>query len=411
MNNNLVNGFSSMAKPTGSRCNLDCSYCYYLEKEKLYPGKTAFNMDQETLETFTRKYIHEHPGREVHFVWQGGEPTLAGIEFYRKALDLQRKYGSGKIVSNSFQTNGILLNDNWCSFFRDNNFLIGISIDGPQDLHDRYRLTKGGQGSFQKVMKAIELLKKHRVEFNTLTVVNNITVGKPLEIYRFLKSIGSHYMQFIPLVERQRVNCKTDELSLISPDYEGKWILSPWSVPSLAFGKFLSAIFDEWVKSDVGRYFIPTFDSCLANEAGIPAGLCVFNQRCGNALAIEHNGDVFSCDHFVYPQYKLGNIRASTFKKMLLSQQNEKFGNEKFDNLPSCCTKCDVYVYCRGECPKHRFNRTTSGETGLNYLCEGYKLFFRHIKPAMKFMVNELQHRRSPANIMYTNFPVNKTRY
>ncbi|MFI5138567.1 MAG: anaerobic sulfatase-maturation protein [Sphingobacteriales bacterium] len=390
-----------MAKPTGPLCNLDCTYCYYLEKEKIYPDQPVFKMDQETLEVFTRKYIHEQPGPEVTFVWHGGEPSLLGVEYFRQAIRFQKKYGSGKKIYNSFQTNGVLLNNEWCAFFKENNFLIGISIDGPERLHDRYRLNKGGQGTFAKVMKGIELLKKHGVDFNTLTVVNNINCDEPLEVYNFLKQTGSGFMQFIPITERLAGGAATDALSFILPGYEGEAAVTPWSVPPLKFGKFLAAVFNEWVKKDVGRYFVQIFDAALANEVGEPAGACIFNERCGNALAIEHNGDVFSCDHFVYPEYRLGNIRHASLKKMLLSPGQQKFGNDKYDTLPQQCKQCDVYTYCRGECPKNRFLTTNQGEEGLNYLCDGYKLFFRHAKPYIKFMANELNNQRSPANVIH----------
>lgn len=401
MNQPSLSGFNLLTKPGGAVCNLDCSYCYYLEKEKLYGNTRNFQMSDETLEVFTRKYIHEQPGPEVTFVWQGGEPTLAGIDFFRKALSLQKKYGSGKVIHNSFQTNGVLLTDEWCSFFKDNNFLIGISIDGPEEIHDAYRINKGGTGTFAKVLQAIALLQKHGVEFNTLTVVNNLNAKRPLEVYNFLKQIGSRYIQFIPVVERISVNYSSTDLALVLPETKQEAVLTPWSVPALEFGKFLIAVFNEWVKNDVGKYFIQTFDAALANEAGIPAGVCVFNERCGNALAIEHNGDIYSCDHFVYPEYKIGNIHSGSLKKTILQPQQQKFGNDKYDRLPEACKRCDVYRYCRGECPKNRFMRTSTGEDGLNYLCEGYKMFFRHARPYVEFMAGELRNNRPPANVMY----------
>lgn len=403
MTNQQLPGFHVMAKPTGPICNLDCSYCYYLEKEKMYPGNADFTMDLDALEVFTRKYIHEQPGAEVNFIWQGGEPTLLGLDYFKTALDLQKKYGAGKRIINSFQTNGTLLDEEWCRFFRSNNILVGISIDGPEDIHDRYRLNKGQRGTFSKVMRGVRLLKNYQVEFNTLTVVNDVNVERPLEVYNFLKSIGSQYMQFIPVVERIAHSCSSDKLKLIFPDYEGESSLAPWSVSALKYGKFLSAIFDEWVKKDVGKYFVQIFDAALANEVGVPAGVCLFNERCGNALAIEHNGDVFACDLYVYPEYKLGNIKETSFKKMLLDPTQQKFGNDKYDSLPLQCKTCDVYTYCRGECPKNRINTTNTGEAGLNYLCEGYQYFFRHIKPDIKFMAQELLNQRPPSNVMYRN--------
>ncbi|EOR93634.1 Putative arylsulfatase regulatory protein [Arcticibacter svalbardensis MN12-7] len=395
-----LSGFNILANPTGPICNLNCTYCYYLEKEKIYPGTSSFKMTEQTLEVFTRKYIHEQPGPEVTFVWQGGEPSLLGLEYYKKALQFQQKYGSGKRIHNSFQTNGVLLNEEWCLFFKEHDFLIGISIDGPKELHDKYRLDKGGHGTFSKVMAAIELLKKHQVKFNTLTVINNINCDHPLEVYRFLKQIGSQYLQFIPIVEQVAEGVLPEGVVLLSPDYAGKTTLAPWSVSPLKFGKFLVAIFNEWVKKDVGRYFVQIFDATLANEAGVSPGICVFSERCGNALAVEHNGDLYSCDHYVYPEYKLGNIHSTSLKKVLLSDEQRQFGLNKYDSLPRQCKECDVYSYCKGECPKNRFLVSRTNEGGLNYLCEGYKLFFRHAKPYMKYMNNELLHQRSPAHVM-----------
>ncbi|WP_069658360.1 anaerobic sulfatase-maturation protein [Arcticibacter eurypsychrophilus] len=395
-----LTGFNILANPTGPICNLNCTYCYYLEKEKIYPGISSFKMTEQTLEVFTRKYIHEQPGPEVTFVWQGGEPSLLGLDYYKKALQFQQKYGSGKRIHNSFQTNGALLNDEWCLFFKEHNFLIGISIDGPKVLHDKYRLDKGGHGTFSKVMEAIALLKKHQVEFNTLTVINNINSEYPLEVYRFLKQIGSQYMQFIPIVEQVAEGVLPEGVVLLSPDYAGNTTLAPWSVSPLKFGKFLVAIFNEWVKRDVGQYFVQIFDATLANEAGVAPGICVFSERCGNALAIEHNGDLYACDHYVYPEYKLGNIHSTSLKRVLLSDEQQLFGLNKYDSLPRQCKECDVYNYCKGECPKNRFLVSTTNEDGLNYLCEGYKLFFRHVKPYMKYMNNELLHQRPPAQVM-----------
>ena len=392
--------FNVMAKPTGALCNLDCAYCYYLEKEAMYTEPHGCKMNNETLEIFTRKYIHEQPSDEVTFVWHGGEPTLLGMEYFKQAIRYQKKYGAGRKISNSLQTNGVLLTDEWCAFFKEHAFLIGISIDGPENLHDAYRLDKGKHGTFAKVIKGVELLKKHGVEFNTLTVVNNLNCEHGLEVYRFLKEIGSRYMQFIPIVERKPLpNLQTEQMfTLAKPTQTAD--VTAWSVPPAKFGTFLIAIFNEWVKKDVGRYFVQAFDSALANEVGEPASACIYNGTCGNALAIEFNGDVFSCDHFVYSEYKLGNIHQTSFKKMLLSADQVTFGTDKYNALPRQCKECDVYIYCRGECPKNRFEHTASGEPGLNYLCQAYKLFFGHVKPYIKFMANELAHKRPAANVM-----------
>lgn len=384
-----------MAKPTGPSCNLNCAYCYYLEKGKLFGDKQDLVMKEETLEIFIQKYIREEPSREVTFVWQGGEPTLLGIPYFKKVVQLQKKHAAGKFIHNSLQTNGTLLNEEWCRFFKDNHFLIGISIDGPEALHDQYRLNKGGKGTYKKVIRSIELLRKHSVEFNTLTVVNDVNVERPLEVYHFLKNIGSHYIQFIPVIERVAAGCASEALKLVFPAYNGEAAIAPWSVPATKWGMFLVTIFNEWVKQDVGKTYVQLFDAALANEVGMPAGICIFNERCGNAIAMEHNGDLFSCDHYVYPEYKLGNIHTDSIQELLQSPAQQQFGNDKSSKLPRQCKNCDVYNYCRGECPKNRIL-----DNDLNYFCEGYKLFFRHIRPYMKFMANELAHRRPPANIM-----------
>lgn len=358
-------------------------------------------MDDATLEIFTRKYIQEQAGNEITFVWQGGEPCLAGIDFYRKALLFQRKYAHGKQISNSFQTNGVLLTDEWCEFFHHNHFLIGISIDGPEELHDKYRVDKGQRGTFHKVMNAIKLLKKHRVEFNTLTVVNNVNVEHASKIYHFLKSIGSRYLQFIPIVEHINGQASQQDLKLVLPEKSAGSSLANWSVPSLKYGRFLVELFNEWIKRDVGNIYVQIFDATLANEMGLPAGVCIYSQHCGNALAIEHNGDLFSCDHFVYPEYHIGNVHTENIRTMLSKPVQLNFHRKKTQDLPAQCKGCLVYNYCYGECPKNRFSVTKTGEMGLNYLCEGYKHFFGYVKPYMKFMANELKQKRAPANVMF----------
>ncbi len=388
-----------MAKPSGPLCNLDCTYCFYLEKENLYPKKNNWIMNEEILESYTRQYIQSQKTNEINFTWQGGEPTLAGLNFFKKTIELQKKYSNGKKITNSFQTNGVLLNDEWCEFFANNNFLIGISIDGPKEYHDRYRVFKGGQPTFDKVINAIELLKKFKVDFNTLTCVNKFNSYHPFEIYHFLKEIDSHYIQFIPIVGR--ISLDNDEkLKLIKPNYQNKSIVSSWSVESLQYGKFLSNIFDEWVRNDVGKYFVQIFDVSLESWLNLPQSLCVFRETCGNAMVIEHNGDIYSCDHFVYPDNKLGNIIEEGIASIVDKPEQDKFGLDKRDTLPNYCLNCDVRFACNGECPKHRFIKTPDGEEGLNYLCSGYKYFFHHIDVYMKFMANELLNNRAPANIM-----------
>jgi serine-type anaerobic sulfatase-maturating enzyme len=377
-----------IAKPIGPICNLNCTYCFYLEKERIYSGntsakKTDWVMSDEVLEKFIQQKIQSNEFSEESFIWQGGEPTLLGIDYFRKIVHLQQKYANGKKNNNSIQTNGILLDDSWCEFFADNNFLIGISIDGPADLHDKYRIDKGGKATFGKVIQAIDLLKKHTVEFNTLTTIHNDNSAFSLEIYHFLKDIGSTYLQFIPVVERME-----------------ETIVSDWSVQPEQFGKFLNAVFDEWVRNDIGKIFVQTFDVSLQAWFGKPSSLCIFNETCGYAPAIELNGDIYSCDHFVFPEYIVGNILDNSLQSIMQSEQQIKFGKNKQDALPQFCRECKFLFACNGECPKNRFLTTENGEPGLNYLCSGYKIYFEHIDSYMKFMVNELKNRRSPSNVM-----------
>jgi uncharacterized protein len=387
-----------MLKPAGPVCNLDCTYCYYLEKSKLFPGKNNLKMSGDLLESFTRQFIEAHEIPVVMFTWQGGEPTLMGLDFFRKAIEYQKKYSDGKNIENSFQTNGTRLNEEWCKFFTDNNILVGISIDGAEHNHDHYRKTSSGAPTFKRVMKGIELLHKHKVEFNTLSVVNNYNVHFASETYRFLKKIGSGFMQYLPVVERATLN-KESTLKLTAP-LHGDARLTEWSVGAKDFGKFLVTIFDEWVRNDVAKYYVQIFDSTLANYVGENPGLCVFNETCGDALVMEHNGDLFPCDHFVYPEYFLGNIAETPLIDLVKSQRQFDFGIEKRNLLPRYCLQCDVRYACHGECPKHRFLLTPDGKPGLNYLCEGYKMFFKHVEPYMDYMAKELKNKRPPANVM-----------
>ncbi len=389
-----------MTKPTGAICNLDCKYCFYLEKEKLYRGTTNWSMTDEVLESYIRQYIESQKTEEVTFTWQGGEPTLLGLDYFKKVISFENKYANGKKILNAFQTNGILLDDEWCEFFSANKFLIGISIDCPEEIHNKYRVFKGNQPSFKKVMRAIDRLKKHNVEFNTLTCVQKDNSHKALEVYNFLKEIGSGFMQFIPIVERKAKSGNENSLTLVSPDYTGDAEVTEWSVEPLQYGKFLSEIFDEWVRKDVGKIFVQIFDVALEVWYSGKASLCVFNDVCGNAMALEHNGDLYSCDHYVYPENKLGNIITDGLKEIVTSAKQMKFGLDKKLNLPKYCRECEYLFMCNGECPKHRFIKTPDGEDGLNYLCAGYKYFFEHIDPYMQFMVNELNHQRPPANVM-----------
>lgn len=384
----------------GAICNLDCNYCFYLEKENLYPRKTSWQMTEEVLDSYIRQYIQSQNTPVVTFSWQGGEPTLLGLDYFRHIVELEEKYAGGKQIENTVQTNGTLLDDRWCEFLAENQFLAGLSIDGPEELHDCYRVDKGGQPTFWKVMRGIDLLKKHGVDFNTLTVVHKRNSHHPLEVYRFLKEAGSAFMQFIPVVERVVGRPNSDGLVLVSSVHEGEVPVSEWSVESIQYGRFLCSIFDEWIRNDVGKYFVQIFDVALESWLGLEPSLCVFKRTCGQALAMEHNGDLYSCDHFVYPENKLGNIMEQPMVRLYGSPGQAKFAATKHDRLPDYCRRCEVRFACNGECPKHRFLRTPEGEAGLNYLCAGYKLFFHHIDSAMRFMAHELCEGRPPANVM-----------
>ncbi len=396
--------FHLMTKPIGSRCNLDCTYCFYLEKEKLYTDAGGMRMSPEVLERYIREYIAAQPGPLVSFAWQGGEPTLLGVEFFRRAVALQAQYAQGKTIENALQTNGSRLDDEWGRFLAEQRFLVGISIDGPRDLHDAYRVDRGGKPTFDRVMAGLEVLKRHKVEFNTLTTVHRANSTRPLEVYRFLRKIGSGYLQVIPIVEHDAAREDSPFPLAPPPDSEDPAALdaqvTPWSVRPVDFGKFLCAIFDEWVRRDVGKVFVQQFDAALANWVGEPAGVCVFSETCGRAMAIEHNGDIFSCDHYVYPRYKLGNLMATPLADLVDSPQQQAFGMAKSKSLPRMCRECPVRFACHGECPKHRFLTTPDGERGLNYLCAGYKKFFTHIDPAMRTMGTLLKMGYAPAEIM-----------
>ncbi|MFV0450363.1 MAG: anaerobic sulfatase maturase [Vibrio sp.] len=385
-----------MVKPTGSVCNLDCDYCFYLEKEHLYPERNKdYKMSLEMLDMYIKQYIEAQDAPEVVFAWQGGEPTLMGVDFFRRAVELVKKYNvDDKKVIHTLQTNGLLINDEWCQFFKENEFLIGISIDGPQELHDAYRVTRSGKPTHHKVMTAIECLKAFRVEFNTLTVINNINVEKPLEVYRFLKDIGSRNMQFIPLVERKSKQPNKDGLYLIDPDYDQAADMTPHSVDSDKFGLFLNAVFGDWLINDVGDIYIQFFEHTLAKWAGEISNLCHFAEECGSAFAMESNGDVYSCDHYVYSEHMLGNIHAQTIKDINLSEKNKKFGSNKA-KLCLDCSSCDYKFLCNGGCPKYRILQTNNVDLKKNYLCSSYKMFFKHSEPYMVAM-HELIKRGLP---------------
>ena len=392
--------FHVMAKPVGPICNLDCRYCFYLEKENVYGKKQDWAMPDPVLESYISQFITAQDAPAISFAWQGGEPTLLGVDFFRNAIAIQNKYANGKKIENAFQTNGVLLDDRWGEFLAENHFLIGISIDGPAELHDFYRVDKGGAPTFDRVMRGLRFLKKHQVEFNALTVVNRQNSQHPLRVYRFLKGIGAQFMQFTPIVERVAKAANPDGLVLISPRDPHSAEVSDWSVDSRQYGVFLCTIFDEWVRRDVGIHFVQLFDVTLESWMGMEPSLCVFRPTCGGAMALEHNGDLYSCDHYVYRENKLGNIMEQPLQTLVNSNQQRRFGLDKRDSLPRYCRECNVRFACNGECPKHRFISTPDGEPGLNYLCAAYKLFFNHVDPYMKFMANELRHQRPPSNVM-----------
>lgn len=387
-----------MTKPVGAICNLACDYCYYLEKSKLYQESPKHIMSDELLEKFIKEYIESQTMPQVLFTWHGGETLMRPLSFYQKAMELQRKYARGRTIDNCIQTNGTLLNDEWCRFFHDNNWLVGVSIDGPQEFHDEYRKNKQGKPSFMKVMQGINLLNKHRVEWNALAVVNDFNADYPLDFYHFFKEIGCRYIQFTPIVERIFRHDDGRHLAAVEEGDNEK--LADFSVTPEQWGNFLCTIFDEWVKNDVGEYFIQLFDATLANWVGEQPGVCSLAKTCGHAGVMEFNGDVYSCDHFVFPQYKLGNIYSKTLVEMMYSDKQQQFGRNKFDSLPSQCKECQYLFACNGECPKNRFCKTASGEPGLNYLCKGYYQYFDHVAPYMDFMKKELLAERAPANIM-----------
>ncbi len=382
--------FHVMLKPRGAICNLDCHYCYFLSKEMLYPG-SRFRMANELLEEYTRQYIAAQRVPEVTFAWQGGEPTLMGLDFFKLAVELQQKYRQpGMKIHNALQTNGTTLDDDWCRFFREHEFLIGLSLDGPRALHDAYRVDKGGRPTFDAVMTGLDRLKKHKVEFNILTTVHAANADRPLEVYHFLRDeVKTQFIQFIPIVERDN-----------GTGFQDGDAVTERSVTGRQYGDFLIAIFDEWVRRDVGRVFVQLFDVALGVWLGQPAGLCIFDETCGTALAMEHNGDLYACDHYVEPRYKLGNIQEIPLLDLVGSEPQRQFGLTKRDTLPRYCRDCEVRFICNGGCPKNRILHTPEGEPGLNYLCDGYKAFFTHIDRPMRIMADELRAKRPPANIM-----------
>lgn len=397
--------FHLMAKPAGPDCNLACKYCFYLEKKSLFDQTPQHRMSDELLETYIQQYCESQNSAEINFAWQGGEPTLMGLGFFEKAVELERKYAGGRPVHNTIQTNGILIDNDWCKFLAREKFLVGLSLDGPRYIHDQFRVDRGGKPTFDKVMKAVKLFKTHRVDFNTLTCVTRQSAAHALEIYHFLKKSGSKFMQFIPIVERKpddeaaRLGLQLalpPDLAAVDTDDR----VMPWTVQPEQYGQFLIDIFNEWVRRDVGLYFVQIFDVTLSRFMGMPPSLCIFSERCGDAMVLEHNGDVYACDHFVYPDYYLGNILETSVAELAASEKQQKFGNDKHDRLPEICRNCDIYALCHGECPKHRFVTAPNGEPGLSWLCESYKMFFYHVGPYMQEMAELLHAQRPAADIM-----------
>ena len=397
--------FNIMFKPAGSLCNLDCHYCYYLDKSEIYGGRELV-MSYEMLEKCIKEYISANDVQEVTFNWHGGEPLILGLDFYRKVVELEQKYCGDKLVHNTIQTNGTLMTPEFASFFKANDFLVGISIDGPEDIHDKYRKDKGGAPTFRKVMRGINLLYQVGVQYNTMTTVNKAGEGRGLEVYSFLRQLGTRFMQFMPVVEHVRYPLspsgkplKKARPYIVDPSAEGAQI-SPWSVTARGFGKFMCDIFDWWVRNDVGQYFVNLFDCTLANWCGAQPGTCAYAETCGGNSVIEHNGDLYPCDHFVYPRYKVGNVMETSLREMMSSAMQSRFGIDKRNSLPYKCLKCKYFFACHGECPKHRFNKTESGETGLNALCEGYAMFYEHVTPYMDKMKELLLQKKAPAGVI-----------
>jgi uncharacterized protein len=393
-NENLPPRIHVLAKPTGATCNLNCAYCFFLNKAQLYPG-SDFRMSDAVLEHYIRQLIESHRADKVTVAWQGGEPTLMGLDFYRRAIAYQNRYQRpGMTFENTMQTNGTLLNDAWCEFFRDNSFLIGISIDGSRELHDAHRVDKSGRPTFERVMRGLRLLQKHGVEYNILTTVNRLNADHPLKVYRFLRDeAGATWMQFIPAIERLND-------AGVSLCQEGTTV-SERSVLPEQFGNFLSTIFDEWVRNDVGEVFVQTFEATVRNWLGLSSsGMCVFDATCGQGLALEHNGDLYSCDHFVEPKHLLGNIRETHMIDLAGADQQHTFGRDKLATLPRYCRECAVGFACKGECPKNRFLTTPDGEPGLNYLCAGYRAFFQHVDRPLKIMAGLLRRGYPAAQVM-----------
>jgi uncharacterized protein len=398
-----------MAKPTGAVCNLDCEYCFFLSKEMLYPG-SRFRMAEDLQETYVRQLLEAHAGApEVVVTWQGGEPTLMGLDFFRRSVELERRCARrGQRVLNALQTNGTLLDDDWGRFLREHGFLVGISIDGPREMHDAYRVDKGGKPTFDRVIRGLDVLKRHRVDWNVLTTIHAVNGDAGAEVYRFLRDeLGATFLQFIPIVERA-----TPEIFEVAdvgwgsgvhgrPLYtETGSLVTHRSVRPEQYGRFLIDVFEEWVRRDIGTVYVQMFDTALANWSGEPGAMCVHAETCGVQLALEHTGDVYSCDHYVEPGYLLGNIKDRHLLELVSLPQQRAFGRDKRDRLPKYCLDCDVRFACHGGCPKDRFAVSPDGEPGLHYLCPSYQAFFRHVRGPMEAMARLLREGRPPAELM-----------
>lgn len=401
----LPQGLHVVAKPIGPACNLDCAYCFYLEKQSLYGLGEDFRMADEVLGTFIRSYIETQPTPVVEFVWQGGEPTLLGLDFFRRVVELQQPFAPVKTIKNALQTNGTLLNEDWCRFLKQHNFMVGISLDGPREIHDRYRRDRQGRGSFDAVMRGLKLLQTYGVEYNVMASVARETARQPLEVYRFFKEQGVEFIQFVPVIERQPgVSEQELGLQLAGPATldreEANTAVTPWTVLPEEYGDFLIAIYEEWVRKDVGQTFVMNFEWALNAWLGEPSPVCIHARQCGRSLVIEHNGDLFACDHYVYPQFKLGNILGDDLSAMVEKSLQNSFGEHKESALPRWCRECEVLAACQGGCPKHRFAQSHYGEPGLHYVCAGYKKFFRHIRKYLRAMTTLLENGYPAAHVM-----------
>ena len=395
-NEEVPQGLHVVAKPIGPACNLDCEYCFYLEKQALFPAGEQYRMTDRVLSAFIAGYISSQPTPVVEFVWQGGEPTLLGIDFFKRVVELQKPFAKAKTITNSLQTNGTLISDEWCRFLKRHHFMVGISLDGPRAIHDRYRKDRKGRGTFEQVMCGLRLLQKHRVDYNVLACVARDTAARPLEVYRFLREAGVEFIQFTPIVERiADAQSMQQGLRLAAPaemdSREGQGEVTPWSVEPEAWGDFLIAVFEEWVRRDVGKVFVMNFEWALNAWIGNPPPVCVHAKQCGRSLVIEHNGDVYACDHCVYPEYRLGNILADALLAMVERSLKSAFGIAKEAAMPRQCRDCEVLSACRGGCPKHRFSSTCRDEPGLQYLCGGYRKFFLHIRKYLRVMAQLLE--------------------